>query len=226
LDYSQIELRLAAHLSGDVKMMEAFNQDRDIHKITAAYIHNIPEDKVSASMRQKAKILNFGIIYGMGNKAFAQAANISLDEAKNFREEYFSNFSGLKNYLDFSLENAKKLGYAETIFGRKRFLPLLGGLGRIARGQERIALNMPIQGLAADIIKIAMVKIQEFIKEKHMEKDVITLIQIHDELILEVKSEIIKEVVSPFKNIMESAAKLEVPLKADVRIGNKWGEME
>jgi len=226
LDYSQIELRLAAHLSGDVKMMEAFNQDRDIHKITAAYIHNIPEDKVSASMRQRAKILNFGIIYGMGNKAFAQSAGISLDEAKSFREEYFSNFSGLKNYLDFSLENAKKLGYAETIFGRKRFLPLLGGLGRIARGQERIALNMPIQGLAADIIKIAMVKIQEFIKEKHMEKDVITLIQIHDELILEVKSEIIKEVVPSFKNIMESATKLGVPLKADVRIGSKWGEME
>ncbi|HUS50071.1 MAG TPA: DNA polymerase I, partial [Candidatus Paceibacterota bacterium] len=173
LDYSQIELRLAAHLSGDVKMMEAFNQDRDIHKITAAYIHNIPEDKVSASMRQRAKILNFGIIYGMGNKAFAQSAGISLDEAKSFREEYFSNFSGLKNYLDFSLENAKKLGYAETIFGRKRFLPLLGGFGRMARGQERIAVNMPIQGLAADIIKIAMVKIQEFIKEKHMEKDVI-----------------------------------------------------
>ena len=226
LDYSQIELRLAAHLSGDVKMMEAFNQDRDIHKITAAYIHNIPEDKVSASMRQRAKILNFGIIYGMGNKAFAQSAGISLDEAKSFREEYFSNFSGLKNYLDFSLENAKKLGYAETIFGRKRFLPLLGGFGRMARGQERIAVNMPIQGLAADIIKIAMVKIQEFIKEKHMEKDVITLIQIHDELILEVKSEIIKEVVSPFKDIMESAAKLGVPLKADVRIGNKWGEMK
>jgi len=226
LDYSQIELRLAAHLSGDVKMIEAFNQNRDIHKITAAYIHNISEDKVSASMRQRAKILNFGIIYGMGNKAFAQSAGISLDEAKSFREEYFSNFSGLKNYLDFSLENAKKLGYAETIFGRKRFLPLLGGLGRIARGQERIALNMPIQGLAADIIKIAMVKIQEFIKKEHMEEDVITLIQIHDELILEVKSEIIKEVVSSFKNIMESATKLEVPLKADVRIGNKWGEME
>jgi len=226
LDYSQIELRLAAHLSGDVKMIEAFNQDKDIHKITAAYIHNIPEDKVSASMRQRAKILNFGIIYGMGNKSFAQSADISLDEAKKFREEYFSNFSGLRNYLDFSLENAKKLGYAETIFGRKRFLPLLGGLGRIARGQERIALNMPIQGLAADIIKMAMVKIQELIKKKHMEEDIITLIQIHDELIIEIKSDIIKEIVPIFKDIMENAVKLEVPLKVDVRIGNKWGEME
>jgi DNA polymerase-1 len=226
LDYSQIELRLAAHLSGDIKMIEAFNQDKDIHKITAAYINNISEDQITPSMRQKAKILNFGIIYGMGNKVFAQEAGISLDEAKEFREKYFSNFSGLKNYLDFSVENAKKLGYAETIFGRKRFLPLLGGLGRIARGQERIALNMPIQGLAADIIKISMIRIQEFIKGKRIESDIKTLIQIHDELILEAKSEIIKEIAPLFKNIMENAVKLEVPLKVDVRIGDKWGEME
>ncbi len=226
LDYSQIELRLAAHLSGDMKMIEAFNQGKDIHKITAAYINNVSEEQVTSVMRKNAKILNFGIIYGMGNKAFAQEAGVSLDEAKIFREKYFSNFSGLKNYLDFSLENAKKLGYAETIFGRKRFLPLLGGLGRIARGQERIALNMPIQGLAADIIKIAMIKIQELIKSKHMESDIKTLIQIHDELILEVKSGIIKEITPLFKNIMENSVKLEVPIKADVRIGNKWGEME
>ena len=226
LDYSQIELRLAAHLSGDIRMIEAFNQGKDIHKITAAYIHNISDEQVTPSMRQKAKILNFGIIYGMGNKTFAQEAGISLDEAKSFREKYFSNFSGLKNYLDFSLENAKKLGYAETIFGRKRFLPLLGGFGRIARGQERIALNMPIQGLAADIIKIAMIKIQELIKNKHIEDDIKTLIQIHDELILEAKSEIIKEVAPLFKNIMENAVKLKVPLKADIRIGDKWGEMK
>ena len=226
LDYSQIELRLAAHLSGDIKMIEAFNQGKDIHKITSAYINNISEEQVTPSMRQKAKILNFGITYGMGNKAFAQEAGISLDEAKSFRERYFSNFSGLKNYLDFSLENAKKLGYAETIFGRKRFLPLLGGFGRIARGQERIALNMPIQGLAADIIKIAMIKIQELIKSKHIEGDIKTLIQIHDELILEAKSEIIKEIAPLFKNIMENTVKLEVPLKADIKIGNRWGEME
>jgi len=226
LDYSQIELRLAAHLSGDIKMIEVFNQDKDIHKITAAYIHNISDEQVTPSMRQKAKILNFGIIYGMGNKTFAQEAGISLDEAKGFREKYFSNFSGLKNYLDFSLENAKKLGYAETIFGRKRFLPLLGGFGRIARGQERIALNMPIQGLAADIIKIAMIKIQELIKNKHIEDEIKTLIQIHDELILEVKSEIIKEIAPLFKNIMENAVKLKVPLKADIRTGDKWGEMK
>ena len=226
LDYSQIELRLAAHLSKDIKMMEVFNQGRDIHTITAGYIHNIPEEKVTAAMRQQAKILNFGIIYGMGNKAFAEAAGVSLEEAKIFREEYFSNFSGLKNYLDFSLENAKKLGYAETIFGRKRLLPLLGGFGRRAREQERIALNMPIQGLAADIIKIAMVKIQEFIEDQHLEEGVKILLQMHDELILEVKSEIIRKIALPLKNIMENAAKLDVCLKADVRKGDRWGKMK
>jgi len=226
LDYSQIELRLAAHLSKDIKMMEAFNQDKDIHTITAGYIHNIPEEKVTASMRQQAKILDFGIIYGMGDKAFAEAAGVSLEEAKVFRKEYFSNFSGLKKYLDFSLENAKKLGYAETIFGRKRFLPLLGGFGRRAREQERIALNMPIQGLAADIIKMAMVKIQEFIEDQHLEEDVKILLQIHDELILEVKSEIIRKIALPLKNIMENAAKLDVCLKADVRKGDRWGKMK
>jgi len=226
LDYSQIELRLAAHLSKDIKMMEVFNQGRDIHTITAGYIHNIPEEKVTAAMRQQAKILNFGIIYGMGNKAFAEAAGVSLEEAKIFREEYFSNFSGLKDYLDFSLENAKKLGYAETIFGRKRLLPLLGGFGRRAREQERIALNMPIQGLAADIIKIAMVKIQEFIEDQHLEEGVKILLQMHDELILEVKSEIIRKIALPLKNIMENAAKLDVCLKADVRKGDRWGKMK
>lgn len=226
LDYSQIELRLAAHLSKDIKMMEVFSQGRDIHTITAGYIHNIPEEKVTAAMRQQAKILNFGIIYGMGNKAFAEAAGVSLEEAKIFREEYFSNFSGLKNYLDFSLENAKKLGYAETIFGRKRLLPLLGGFGRRAREQERIALNMPIQGLAADIIKMAMVKIQKFIEDQHLEEDVKILLQMHDELILEVKSEIIRKIALPLKDIMENAAKLDVCLKADVRVGERWGKMK
>lgn len=226
LDYSQIELRLAAHLSKDIKMMEAFNQSRDIHTITASYIYNISEERVTSSMRRQAKILNFGIIYGMGDKAFAESAGISLDKAKIFRKEYFSNFSGLKNYLDFSLEKAKKLGYAETIFGRKRFLPLLGSFGRTAREQERIALNMPIQGLAADVIKIAMNKIYKFIKNNRLEEQIKILLQIHDELILEAKSEIIKEVSPHLQKIMEEAVKLEVPLKVNIKIGKNWGEMK
>ena len=226
LDYSQIELRIAAHLSLDLKIVKAFREDKDIHTLIASYINNIPEDKVTPGMRKLAKILNFGIIYGMGNKALSETAGISLKEAKQFKEEYFSDFSGLKTYLEHSLEQAKKLGYAETIFGRKRFLPLIGSLGQIGRQEERIAINMPIQGLAADIIKLSMIKISNFIKSKNLEDDVKLILQIHDELILEVKSAIIKEIAPQLKEIMEQVADLEVPLKAEITIGKNCGELE
>jgi len=226
LDYSQIELRIAAHLSLDPKLVEAFKENKDIHTLTASYINNITEDKVTPEMRQLAKILNFGIIYGMGVKTLSETAGISLKEAKKFKAEYFHDFSGLKNYLEHSLEQAKKLGYVETIFGRKRFLPLIGSLGQIGRQEERIAINMPIQGLAADIIKLSMIKISDFIKSKNLEDEVRLILQIHDELILEVKSAIIKEIAPQLKEIMEQAADLEVPLKAEITLGRNWGELE
>jgi len=226
LDYSQIELRIAAHLSLDPKLVEAFREDKDIHTLTASFINNIPEDEVTPEMRKLAKILNFGIIYGMGAKTLSETAGISLKEAKKFKEEYFSDFFGLKTYLEHSLEQAKKLGYAETIFGRKRFLPLIGSLGQIGRQEERIAINMPIQGLAADVIKLSMIKISDFIKSKNLEDEVKLIVQIHDELILEVKSAIIKEITPQLKEIMEQVADLEVPLKAEITIGKTWGELE
>ncbi|MFA5392428.1 MAG: DNA polymerase I [Candidatus Paceibacterota bacterium] len=225
LDYSQIELRIAAHLSLDPKMIEAFKENKDIHTLTASYINNISEDKVTSEMRKLAKILNFSIIYGIGNRALSETAGISLKEAKQFKEEYFSDFSGLKTYLEHSLEQAKKLGYTETIFGRKRFLPLIGSLGQIGRQEERIAVNMPIQGLAADIIKLTMVKISEFIKNKHLEDDIKLILQIHDELILEIKSGIIKEVAPQLQEIMEQVVKLEVPLRAEATIGKNWAQL-
>jgi len=226
LDYSQIELRLAAHLSLDTKLVEAFREDKDIHTLTASYIYNIKEKEVTPEMRQLAKILNFGIIYGMGAKALSETAGISLKEAKKFKGEYFNDFSGLKNYLEYSLLQAKKLGYVETIFGRKRFLPLIGSLGQIGRQEERMAINMPIQGLAADIIKLSMIKILAFIKSKNLEDKVRLILQIHDELILEVKSAIIKQIAPQLKEIMEQAADLEVPLKTEITIGKNWGELE
>jgi DNA polymerase-1 len=225
-DYSQIELRLAAHLSQDKTMIEIFKENKDIHLMTAAYIHNIPEKKVTLEMRNQAKALNFGIIYGMGDKSFAETAKISLEQAKIFREKYFSQFFGLKNYLDASLEIAKETGYAQTMFGRKRLLPLLGGFGRTAKEQERIALNMPIQGSAADIIKMAMIKIQDFIVTNNLEEKARILVQIHDELILEIKFEIIEELAPFFKKIMETVVELDLPLKAEVRAGKNWGEMK
>ena len=226
LDYSQIELRIAAHLSLDSKMMAAFKEDKDIHTLTASYINNIKEEEVTPEMRKLAKILNFGIIYGMGAKALSETAGTSLKEAKKFKEEYFHDFSGLKNYLERSLYQAKKLGYVETIFGRKRFLPLIGSLGQIGRQEERMAMNMPIQGLAADIIKLSMIKISDFIKSKNLEDEVKLILQIHDELILEVKSAIIKEIAPQLKEIMEQVVALEVPLKTEITMGKNWGELE
>ncbi len=226
LDYSQIELRLAAHLSGDLKMKEIFENDEDIHLQTACYVFNLPKEKISPEARKQAKILNFGIIYGMGNRAFAQTAGISLEEAKKFRENYFSQFSGLKNYLDYSLAKAKQLGYAETIFGRKRFLPMLGSFNRLGKEQERAALNMPIQGLAADVIKLAMIKINNFIKSHNLEKEIKILLQVHDELILEVKSGIIEEMAPQLREIMEKALILDVPLKVDIKKGKTWGDWQ
>jgi len=226
LDYSQIELRIASHLSLDPKMLAAFQEDKDIHTLTASLINNIEEEKVTPAMRQLAKILNFGIIYGMGAKALSETAGISLKEARKFKEEYFHDFSGLKNYLEHSLEQAKKLGYVETLFGRKRFLPLIGSLGQIGRQEERIAMNMPIQGLAADIIKLSMIKISDFIKSQNLDDEVRLILQIHDELILEVKSAIIKEIAPQLKVIMEQVVDWEVPLKAEITIGKNWGELE
>lgn len=226
LDYSQIELRLASHLSLDPKMIEAFKNGKDIHKLTASYINNVEEDEVTPEMRRFAKTLNFGIIYGMGDRALSEAAGISLKEAKKFKEEYFRDFAGLKNYLEQSLERVKKLGYAETVFGRKRFLPLIGSLGQIGRQEERIAINMPIQGLAADIIKLAMIKITEFIKNQGLERDAKLILQIHDELILEIKSAIIEEIAPQLKNIMEHVVDLEVPLQSKMAIGQNWGALE
>ena len=225
-DYSQIELRLAAHLSQDKKMMEIFNQNKDVHLATASYVHDKPEEEITSEMRNQAKALNFGIIYGMGNRAFAQAANISLKEAEVFRQKYFTQFSSLKKYLDNTLETATRNGYVETIFGRKRLLPLLGTFGRRAKEQERIAFNAPIQGLAADIIKIAMIQIQEYILQHQIEEQARILVQIHDELILEIKSELIKKIAPCFKKIMETAAILTVPLEVKVRKGKDWGKME
>jgi DNA polymerase-1 len=226
LDYSQIELRIAAHLSQDPKLIEAFKQDKDIHTLTASYIKGIKESEVTPELRRLAKIINFGIIYGIGDKALSESAGISLSEAKAFKEEYFKEFSGLKSYLENSLNQAKQLGYAQTILGRKRVLPLIGSLGQIGRQEERIAINMPIQGLASDIIKLAMIKSYDFIKQNHYEDQVRLILQIHDELIFEIKTEIMKEVAPQLENIMSHAFDLSVPLKTSSAISDNWGDLD
>jgi len=225
-DYSQIELRLAAHLSGDSAMIEVFEMGKDIHVITASYVNNIPEEKVTSLMREQAKALNFGILYGMGDRSFASTAQIPLAKAKTFRQIYFDKFVGLKRYLDYSQVRAKQLGYAETVFGRKRLLPLIGAGGRLGQEQMRIALNMPIQGLAADIIKMTMKQMQDFIQKNHYQNQARIILQIHDELILEVQSAIIEEIAQEGRKIMLKVAELRVPLEVHVSRGINWGEMD
>ena len=224
LDYSQIDLRVAAHLSNDSTLKEAFLKDIDIHLLTASKIYNVAIDQVTPLMRQQAKILNFGIIYGMGENAFAEAAGISKNQAKIFREEYFSDFVGLKLYLDRIVNESKKNGFGETIFKRKRFLPLIGALGRIGREEERIAVNFPIQGSVSDLINLAMIKIDEFLREKELENKVFLVCQIHDELLFEGKFEIIEAIKDKLKEIMENVYPLSVPLKVKVKTGKTWLE--
>ncbi len=224
LDYSQIDLRVAAHLSNDSTLKEAFLKDIDIHLLTASKIYNVAIDQVTPLMRQQAKIFNFGIIYGMGENAFAEAAGISKNQAKIFRKEYFSDFVGLKLYLDRIVNESKKNGFGETIFKRKRFLPLIGALGRIGREEERIAVNFPIQGSVSDLINLAMIKIDEFLREKELENKVFLVCQIHDELLFEGKFEIIEAMEDKLKEIMENVYPLSVPLKVKVKTGKTWLE--
>jgi len=214
-DYSQMELRIAAKLANDRLMMEAFKTGKDFHRFTASLVNHIDYDKVTSEQRNKAKALNFGIIYGMGMRSFSQSANISKEEARAFVEEYFENYFGLRNFLDTLKVRAKDKGYCETLYGRKRFLSFIGAYGFQAALEERISINMPVQGLAADIIKVAMVKIAKYLKDNKLENDIKMILQIHDELIFEVKEGIAdEEVFKQIDRIMEEN-EFDILLKAD-----------
>ncbi len=222
-DYSQIELRVLAHMAGDKTMQNAFINDDDIHTITATQVFNVPDFLVTDDMRSRAKTVNFGIIYGQSEFSLAGELKISRKEAKEYIESYFNHYSGVKNYMDTTIENAKASGYVTTIFGRRRYIPELQAKNFNLRSfGERAAMNAPIQGTAADIIKIAMVKVYDALREKCPEAKLI--LQVHDELICEVpeyKAEIAAQIL---KEEMENAATLSVPLRADVKIGKSWFE--
>ena len=222
-DYSQIELRIMAHLSGDANMLDAFNSGHDIHTATAAKIYKIPLEEVNSDMRRKAKTANFGIIYGISTFGLADRLNIPRAEAKELIEGYFATYPDVKRYMDDSIQRAKEAGFVETIFGRKRFLADINSQNSIVRGYaERNAINAPIQGSAADIIKIAMVKIQNRIDRENLQTKM--TMQVHDELNFSVPNaevEIARKVVV---EEMENAIKLRVPLIADCGIGANWLE--
>jgi DNA polymerase-1 len=225
-DYSQIELRILAMLSKDEKMINAFQNKEDIHRETASIIYDIPGGEVTSDQRRYAKIINFGLMYGMGAFRVSNELGIPRKEASEFIENYFSKFPTIKNYIDSGIEQAKKERFVSTIFGRKLYLPELNSSNKMRmREAERVATNMPIQGSAADIIKIAMINLNEKIKDN---PDIKMIIQIHDELVFEVKKDKLdfaKElIVTEMENALPKEYSDIVPLVVDVGIGNNWFE--
>lgn len=222
-DYSQIELRLLAHMSGDEKLIEAYKSSEDIHAITASQVFGVPLDEVTPLQRRNAKAVNFGIIYGISSFGLGRDLSISVSEAKQYIENYFKTYPGIKDFLDGLVASAKKKGYSETIYGRRRPIPELKNKNFMTRSfGERVAMNAPIQGSAADIMKIAMLKIYERIKTADLKSRL--LLQVHDEVLVETAVEEKEEVRKIIKESMEGAAELKVPLTADVNEGNNWYE--
>jgi len=222
-DYSQIDLRVMAHMSEDKKMIDLFWAGEDIHQATAMEINKISASKVTQKLRNSAKALNFGIIYGMSVFGFSEVAGIGRDDAKKFIDEYMKKFQGVADYIRKIKMFAQKNGFVETEFGRRRLLPEINSSNfKVQNSVERMAINMPIQGMSADIVKLAMIKVYEKFKDYSQVK---MLLQIHDEIIFEVKEEIADETGKKIKEIMESVYKLKVPLTVDVKIGDNWGEI-
>ncbi len=224
-DYSQIELRLAAHISGDKKLIAAFNNGLDIHRATAAEINEVSLTEVTKQMRQEAKATNFGIIYGQGPHGLSQAAGIPYARAGEFIKKYFIAYPSVKKMMDSSIKEAQEKGYAITLFGRKRPLPeISSSIPTIRRSAERMAINTPLQGTAADLIKIAMISIARLIEGK--ENEIKMLLQVHDELIFEIRKDKMETYLPKIKKIMESGLKLRVPILVEGNVGHNWGELK
>ena len=231
LDYSQIELRLAAILSGDEKLCEIFKKGRDVHQEVAAQVFHVASDKIDAEMRRRAKIINFGILYGMGVNALRQQLGSTTAEAHQYLEDYFSTFKTLSEYLESTKGFARKNGYTETLFGRRRQFPEMKSSLPYVRAQaERMAINAPIQGTQADIIKLAMVRVDEMIEKEKAGGDAYLLLQVHDELVYEIRAERVNVLGAKIKEIMESVLSNEetrgVPIIATMKSGPDWGSMK
>lgn len=220
-DYSQIELRLLAHLSQDAVLVEAFRSGQDVHARTAAEIFAVPVETVSADQRREAKTINFGIIYGMGAHRLARSLGIPFKTAQQYIDQYFARYSGIKGYMDGVLEEARQRGYVTTLQGRRRYVPDLQSKNRqVVSAAERVAINTPIQGTAADLIKIAMVAIDRRLQQEKL--DTRMLLQVHDELLFEVPEEEIEIVTSLVRESMESVTSLQVPLEVEIGQGASW----
>jgi DNA polymerase-1 len=222
-DYSQVELRVLAHLSGDKVMQEAFKCGVDIHTSTAASVFGVAEDEVTPLLRRHAKAVNFGIVYGMSAFGLSEDLGISRKEAADFIEKYYDTYKGVKNYMDMQVQTAKEKGYVTTMFNRVRPIPELKSSNFMQRSfGERVAMNSPIQGSAADIIKIAMVKVNRRLKKENMKSQLI--LQIHDELLIEAEKSEADKVEEILVEEMVNAVNMDVPLVADAARGNNWYE--
>jgi len=224
-DYSQIDLRALAHLSQDKSLLAAFRHDEDIHSTTAAQVFGVEPSKVTPEMRRVAKTVNFGVIYGMSDYGLEQATGLSREEAAGFIAAYFEKYPGVKHYLESTKEKARKDGYVQTILGRRRAIPEINASNRQVReAAERMAINMPVQGTSADIIKVAMINLEREIAKRRLKSKM--LLQVHDELIFEVPEAEGKETGQLASELMSGAMELSVPLKVDIKTGPNWGEME
>ena len=222
-DYSQIELRILAHCSGDEQLIQAYREARDIHRMTASQVFHTPFDEVTDLQRRNAKAVNFGIVYGISSFGLSQDLSITRKEASQYIEHYFETYPGIKKFLDDAVAHAKEKGYAVTLFGRRRPVPELKSSNFMQRSfGERVAMNAPIQGTAADIIKIAMIGVSGELKKRNMKSRLI--LQVHDELLIEADESEVEEVKAILKDQMEHAAELSVPLIADMHTGRNWYE--
>lgn len=222
-DYSQIELRILAHCSGDEQLIQAYREAKDIHRMTASQVFHTPFDEVTDLQRRNAKAVNFGIVYGISSFGLSQDLSITRKEAAQYIEHYFETYPGIKKFLDDSVAHAKEKGYAVTLFGRRRPVPELKSSNFMQRNfGERVAMNAPIQGTAADIIKIAMIGVNDELKKRNMKSRLI--LQVHDELLIEAEKSEVEEVKAILKDKMEHAADLSVPLIADMHTGENWYE--
>ena len=223
-DYSQIELRIMAHLSQDESLLNAFAHDKDIHRVTAGEILGKAESEVTNEERRRAKAVNFGLIYGMSAFGLSKQINIPRKEAQFYIDRYFERYPGVQQYMEQTRQLAAEQGYVETLSGRRLYLPKIRSTNGIEkRGAERAAINAPMQGTAADIIKTAMIKMSEWIKNQS-EDNIKMVMQVHDELVFEVKDAFVEQYCTEIKKIMENCYQLSVPLKVDVGIGNNWDE--
>ncbi|MDA0768998.1 MAG: DNA polymerase I [Chloroflexi bacterium] len=224
-DYSQIELRILAHMSEDERLLAAFHRGEDIHAATASSVFDVPIDGVTSDMRRIAKIMNFGVLYGLSAFGIRQQTGLSAEEGQRFIETYFGSYPGIRTYIDRTKEKVKADGYVETLLGRRRYIPEVRSTnGNIRNAGERMAINMPIQGTAADIIKIAMIAIQDRLEEKGLRSKMI--IQVHDELIFEVPREELQQMREMVNELMPASMELAVPLDVALKTGDSWGQME